>query len=120
MHVLTIRTLVLLFAVATIAALFFKSDNHSSAMNLNPENNPLLAKWEGPYGGVPPCLRAQIPHCNPALEAAMTEQLDETEKIANDPSPPNFENTIAALERTGSRLDRVGTLYGGWSAKSST
>src|SRR5690349_5122377 len=116
MHVLTIRTLVLLFAVATIAALFFKSDNHSSAMNLNPENNPLLAKWEGPYGGVPPFDRVQIPLFKPALEAAMTEQLAETEKIANDPAPPNFENTIAALERTGSSLDRVGTLYGVWSA----
>src|ERR1043165_65074 len=111
MHVLTIRTLVLLFAVATIAALFFKSDNHSSAMNLNPENNPLLAKWEGPYGGVPPFDRVQIPLFKPALEAAMAEQLAETKKIANDPAPPNFENTIAALERTGSSLDRVGTLY---------
>ena len=116
MHVLTIRTLVLLFTVATIAALFFKSDNHSSAMNLNPENNPLLAKWEGPYGGVPPFDRVQIPLFKPAPEAAMTEQLAETEKIANDPAPPNFENTIAALERTGSSLDRVGTLYGVWSA----
>ena len=116
MHVLTIRTLVLLFAVATIAALFFKSDNHSSAMNLNPENNPLLAKWEGPYGGVPPFDRVQIPLFKPALEAAMAEQLAETKKIANDPAPPNFENTIAALERTGSSLDRVGTLYGVWSA----
>src|ERR1041385_2770157 len=116
MHVLTIRTLVLLFTVATIAALFFKSDNHSSAMNLNPENNPLLAKWEGPYGGVPPFDRVQIPLFKPALEAAMTEHLPETEKIANDPAPPNFENTIAARERAGSSLDRVGTLYGVWSA----
>src|SRR5690349_24340358 len=111
MHVLTIRTLVLLFAVATIAALFVKSDNHSSAMNLNPENNPLLAKWEGPYGGVPPFDRVQIPLFKPALEAAMAEQLAETERIANNPAAPDFENTIAALERTGHTLDRVTTLY---------
>src|ERR1051325_1368072 len=116
MHVLNIRTLALLFTVATIAALFFKSDNHSSAMNLNPENNPLLAKWEGPYGGVPPFDRVQIPLFKPALEAAMAEQLAEIQKITDDPAPPDFENTIAALERTGQSLDRVSTLYGVWSA----
>src|ERR1041385_5996838 len=115
MRDLIIRTLVLLFAVATIAA-FVKSDNYSSAMNLNPETNPLLAKWKAPYGGVPPFDRVQVSLFKPALEAAMAEQLAETQKIANDPAPPDFEKTIAALERTGQSLDRVGTLYGVWSA----
>ena len=116
MRVLIIRTFVLLFAFAMIAAILVKSDNHSSAMNLNADNNPLLAKWEGPYGGVPPFDRVQIPLFKPALEAAMAEQLAETEKIANNPVPPDFENTIAALEQTGQSLDRVSTLYGVWSA----
>ena len=44
----------------------------------------------------------------------MTEKLAEIQKIANDPAPPDFENTIVALERTGRSLDRVGTLYGVW------
>src|SRR5215470_5469865 len=98
MRDLIIRTFVLLFAVAMIAAIFVKTDNHSSAMNLNPDNNPLLAKWEGPYGGIPPFDRVQIPLFKPALEAAMAEQLAETEKIANNPASPDFENTLAALE----------------------
>jgi peptidyl-dipeptidase Dcp len=83
-------------------------------MNLNPDNNPLLAKWEGPYGGVPPFNRVEIPLFKPALEAAMAEQLAEIQKIANDPAPPDFENTIAALERSGGTLDRVSTLYSIW------
>ena len=116
MHHLIIRTFVLLFASAMIVAVLVKSDNHSSAMNLNPENNPLLAKWEGPYGGVPPFDRVQIPLFKPALETAMAEQLAEIQKIAGDPAPPDFENTIAALERTGQSFDRVSTLYGVWSA----
>ena len=116
MRDLIIRTFVLLFAIAMIAAILVKSDKHSSAMNLNPDNNPLLAKWEGPYGGVPPFDRVQIPLFKPALEAAMAEQLAETEKIANNPAPPDFENTIVALERSGQSLDRVATLYGVWSA----
>jgi peptidyl-dipeptidase Dcp len=114
MRDLIIRTLVLLFAIAMIAAILVKSDNHSSAMNLNPDNNPLLAKWEGPYGGVPPFNRVEIPLFKPALEAAMAEQLAEIQKIANDPAPPDFENTIAALERSGGTLDRVSTLYSIW------
>src|SRR5215216_3753444 len=80
------------------------------------DNNPLLAKWEGPYGGVPPFDRVQIPLFKPALEAAMAEQLAEIQKIANDPAPPDFENTISALERTGGTYDRVTTLYGIWGA----
>jgi peptidyl-dipeptidase Dcp len=87
---------------------------NTSAKNMNIDNNPLLAEWEGPYGGVPPFDRVQIPLFKPALEAAMTEQLAEIQKIANDPAPPDFENTIVALERTGQAFDRVGTLYGVW------
>ncbi len=80
------------------------------------EDNPLLAEWKGPYGGVPPFDRVQIPLFKPALEAGMTENLAEIEKIANNPAAPDFENTIVALERTGQALDRVGTLYGVWGA----
>jgi hypothetical protein len=37
--------------------------------------NPLLAKWSGPYGGVPPFDRVQIAYFKPALETAMAESL---------------------------------------------
>jgi len=116
MRDLIIRSLVLL---VTITILVNTIDN-SSAMNVNTDNNPLLAKWEGPYGGIPPFDRVQIPLFKPALEAAMAEQLAEIEQIANDPAPPDFENTIAALERSGRTLDRVTTLYGVWGATMSS
>src|ERR1044072_5169013 len=87
----------------------------ATMMNMNTDN-PLLTKWEGPYGGVPPFDRVQIPLFKPALAAAMAEQLAEVQKIANDPAAPDFENTIAALEHSGQSLDRVSTLYGVWSA----
>jgi peptidyl-dipeptidase Dcp len=74
--------------------------------------NPLLAPWDGPYAGVPPFDRARPEHLGPALEAAMAENLAEVERVANEPAPPTFENTIAAMERTGRTLDRVGTVYG--------
>jgi peptidyl-dipeptidase Dcp len=108
MRDLFLRSIVLLVAVTMLAN---TTTNTSHAVT---EDNPLLAKWEGPYGGIPPFDRVQIPLFKPALEAAMAEDLAETERIANNPAPPDFENTIVALERTGQTLDRVSTLYGVW------
>lgn len=78
--------------------------------------NPLLQPWTGPHGGVPPFDQVKVADFKPALEAGMAEQLAETERIAQNPAAPTFENTIAALERTGKLLDRVSTVYGVWSS----
>jgi peptidyl-dipeptidase Dcp len=83
-------------------------------------SNPLLAKWTGPYGGVPPFDKVKVEHFKQALEAAMAEQLKEIDAIANNPAPPTFENTLAAGERAGRTLDRVGTAYGVFSSTMST
>ena len=72
----------------------------------------LLAPWQGPYGGVPPFDRARVEDLKPALEAGMAGQLAEIDRIARDPAAPTFDNTIAALERTGRALDRASTVYG--------
>ena len=74
--------------------------------------NPLLAPWPGPFGGVPPFDRVRVEHFRPGLEQAMADRLAEIDAIANDPAPPTFENTIAALERGGKALDRAYALYG--------
>ena len=74
-------------------------------------SNPLIPKWTGPFGGVPPFDRVKVEHFKPALETAMAEHLEEIERIAADPATPTFENTFAALERAGRTLDRVGAVY---------
>jgi len=79
-------------------------------------DNPLLAPWTGPYGGVPPFDKVEVALIGPALEAAMASQLAEIDAIANDPAPATFENTIVALEKSGQELDRVGTIFGVWSS----
>ncbi len=73
--------------------------------------NPLLAAWSGPYGGVPPFDAAKVEHFQPALEAAMAEQLAEIDRIAGNPEPATFANTIAALEGAGRTLDRANTVF---------
>ena len=82
--------------------------------------NPLLKKWTGPHGGVPPFDKVNVADLKPALEAAMTETLAQIDTIANAKSAPTFENTIAAMERTGKTLDRVSTIYGIWGGNMST
>ncbi|MBX3261226.1 MAG: M3 family metallopeptidase [Labilithrix sp.] len=79
-------------------------------------DNPLLAAWIGPYGGVPPFAKVKVEHFKPALEAAMAEHLREIAAIADSAEPPTFENTIAALEDAGRSFDRVETVYGVWSS----
>jgi len=78
--------------------------------------NPLLAAWSGPHGGIPPFDRVEVAQFKPALEAGMAEQLAEIERITSSREAPSFENTIAALERAGSTLDRVSAIYGVWSS----
>ncbi len=82
--------------------------------------NPLLEKWTGPYHGVPAFDRYRVEQFKPALEASMAEQLAEVERIAKDPSPPSFDNTIAALERAGRTFTRVTAIYGIYSGTLST
>jgi peptidyl-dipeptidase Dcp len=87
---------------------------------MSPVANPLLMEWAGPYGGVPPFDRVRIEDFEPALMAAMAENLDEVDRIASNPAEPTFENTIAAMERAGHTLSRVRTIYGIWGSNMST
>lgn len=82
--------------------------------------NPLAAEWTGPYGGVPPFDRMELGDLEPAFEAGMAAHLDEIEAIASNPEPATFENTIVALERAGSMIERSSNFFGLWSANLSS
>lgn len=77
--------------------------------------NPLTAPWTGPYGGLPPFDKVKVSDFPSALDAAIAEARAETDAIANNPAPATFENTIAAMERSGETFNRVLTLYGVYS-----
>ena len=74
--------------------------------------NPLIAPWTGPYGGVPPWDQARAQFFPAAFEAALAQQRAEIEAIVANPAPPDFNNTIAAMQRAGQTLDRVGRMFG--------
>ncbi|QRK07444.1 M3 family metallopeptidase [Archangium violaceum] len=78
--------------------------------------NPLLARWSGPYGGVPAFDQVKVEHFKPALEASIEENRREIAAIANNPDAPTFENTIVALEDAGRTYNDVSTIFGIWSS----
>lgn len=72
----------------------------------------MLAPWSGPYGGVPPWHLVRQEEFVAAFDVAIAEAQTDIEKIASDSAPPNFENTIVALETAGRTLERLSTLFG--------
>ena len=47
----------------------------------------------------------------PAFVEGMKQQLEEIEKIADNPEPPTFENTLVELEKSGQLLTRVALIF---------
>ena len=73
-------------------------------------NNPLLAPWETPFQ-VPPFASIAPQHFLPAFEAAFAAHQAEVEAIAANPAPPDFDNTLLALESAGQLLARCRSVF---------
>jgi peptidyl-dipeptidase Dcp len=72
--------------------------------------NPLLEPSPLPYG-LPPFATLTDDHYLPAFERGIAEHTAEVRRIAADPEPPTFANTVEALERSGRLLARVRAAY---------
>src|SRR5690606_32316146 len=75
-------------------------------------DNPLLAGWTGPYGGVPPWDQVRLERFPEAFERGIALRRAEIAAITASLEPPSFENPIVALERSGEALSRVRRLFG--------
>lgn len=84
------------------------------------ERPAMLDAWTGPFGGVPAWDKVKVSEFEAAFAIAMDEDRTEIARIADNPEAPNFENTIAALERSGRALNRVGTYYGVYASTMNT
>ncbi|MGB7553955.1 MAG: peptidyl-dipeptidase Dcp [Candidatus Korobacteraceae bacterium] len=73
-------------------------------------SNPFFAPSSLPFQA-PPFDKIKDDDYQPALEAGMAKQLQEVQAIAANPSPPTFENTIVALEKSGQLLQRVEATF---------
>jgi len=72
--------------------------------------NPLLADWTTPFA-LPPFDRIRASDFGPAFEAAMRAQRAEVAAIAARPDAPDFENTVAAFDRSGRLLSRIEAAF---------
>lgn len=72
--------------------------------------NPLLLAWKTPFE-TPPFDQILPEHFLPAFDKAFADHAAEIEAIKNDPAEPTFDNTIAALERSGKLLSKVAAVF---------
>src|SRR4051794_37847849 len=72
--------------------------------------SPLLTPWQTPFE-TPPFTEIEPRHFMPAFEQAFADHSAEIAAITNDPTAPDFANTITALERSGKLLSKVASVF---------
>src|SRR5215831_3158325 len=73
-------------------------------------DNPFFQHWTTP-GEVTPFTEIRPEHFAPAYARAFADHETEVAAIAGRPAPPDFANTIAALELSGRALGRVEQVF---------
>ena len=73
-------------------------------------DNPFFSEFATPFG-VPPFDLIRPEHYMPAFERGMAEQKREVAAITASAEAPAFANTVEALERSGSLLNRVAGVF---------
>lgn len=85
-------------------------DEKIQTMALISDSNPFL-KPSSLYMQMPPFDQITNEHFAPAFDKGITDHASEIEKIANNPEPANFENTLIAMEKSGQMLTRVASVF---------
>lgn len=94
-----------------------QENNNSKTTERKTMNESVLLKpWTGPYGGVPPWDLVRSDEFVDAFDAAIEMAAADIQKIADNPEPASFENTIVALENAGEALDRLDAIFGVYSS----
>ena len=81
--------------------------------------NPFYTEYTTPFG-VPPFDIIEVSHYKPAMMKGMEEQKKEIEAIVSNQEPATFENTIVALDQSGSLLSKVMYAFGGQASVNTT
>ena len=75
-----------------------------------PQPNPLLEDWTAAFG-LPPFAAIRAEHFAPALEEAMRQHRVELAAVASQAAAPTFDNTVAAVDRSGRLLSRIEAVF---------
>lgn len=102
--------LMLVMATSILACNTPGGSNSLQSGNSDSANNPLFAESQLPYQAIP-FDKIKEEHFMPAFTEGMKEHSAEIEKIANDSAAATFDNTLAALEKSGRLLDRANRAF---------
>lgn len=97
-----------LLAAATAALMTTTAVSAQTLSASNPFARPSTLPFQAP-----PFDRIKDTDYLPAIKAGMAEQRAEIARIAADRAAPTFDNTIAALERSGRLLERANNAFDG-------
>ncbi|MFI3321480.1 MAG: M3 family metallopeptidase [Rikenellaceae bacterium] len=73
-------------------------------------SNPLLEEWTTPFA-IPPFSTINASHFMPAYKEAFAAHAAEIKAIVENSAEPTFENTIAAYDKSGRLLSKVGSVF---------
>ncbi len=82
----------------------------TAAIQQTIQTNPFFSSYQTPYQ-IPPFDQIKDQHYMPAMEAGMAAHKIEIEAIINNPKPASFNNTIEAMEWSGSQLTNVASVF---------
>jgi len=100
----------LMAAVTAQPALAVAAKAKPTASTTLPASNPFARPSTLPFG-TPDFSKIKDSDYLPALLAGMAQQKAEVTAIANQKAPPSFDNTVAAMERSGLLLERANLAF---------
>ncbi len=109
------RIKILLKTAILTAAVLAQLNSNAAASGKDAKfgpSNPFYAPSPLPLQA-PPFDKIKDSDYQPAIEAGMAQQRAEVRAIADNHEPPNFDNTIVALEKSGQLLNRVMQVFNG-------
>ena len=92
------------------AGIFVVSASLPGVLSAEPRENPFFRESALQYHA-PPFDQIRDTDYAPALEEGMKRHLAEIDAIASDPAPATFENTLVAMEKSGTLLTRVSKVF---------
>ena len=100
-----------IFLLCSGTIIFANQNNNSTKGNMKTDHkNPFFEPSKLPFQA-PPFDKIQSTDFKPALEEGMKQELEEINKIADNPAPPTFENTFIPFEKSGELLNRVAMVF---------
>jgi len=103
-----------LFLAAMILLVFWgcgqSPDQSKEKPAVQAAENPFLSSFDTPFN-VPPFDKIEEEHYLPAIREGIRQQKEEIAAIVDNPDPPDFNNTIAALDRSGALVNQVQHIF---------